>query len=96
MSKPLDMADKYEPLSYQDADEYVDVDSEPTIKVQVPTFLPKVIVSESDDPSWDDEDTEVMPQPPIHGETRYPGIGLALVVLGGGAFWGAIFWWLFG
>jgi hypothetical protein len=92
MSKPLDMADKYEPLSYQDADEYVD--STPTIKVQVPTFLPKVIV-EADDPSWDDEDTEVMPAPFKEEETRYPGIGLALVVVTGAAFWGAILWWLF-
>jgi hypothetical protein len=36
-----------------------------------------------------------MPQPPIHGETRYPGIGLALVVVTGAAFWGALLWWLF-
>lgn len=88
MSKPLDMADKYEPLSYED--------DEPTIRVQVPTFLPKVIVSSdaNDDPSWDDEDTEVMPAP-FKEETRYPGIGLALVVVTGAAFWGALLWWLF-
>lgn len=86
MSKPLDLADKY--------DSTYDPDSEPTIKVQVPNFLPKVIV-EADDPDWDDEDTEVMPVPPIHGETRYPGIGLALVILTGGAFWGALLWWFF-
>jgi hypothetical protein len=91
--KPLDLADKYEPLSYQDGDEYVD--SEPTIKVQVPTFLPKVIVNETDDPEWDDEDTEVMPMPPIHSDNRYPGIGLALVVVTGAAFWGALLWRLF-
>lgn len=36
--KPLDMADKYEPLSYED--------EEPTIKVDMRAILPKVVVHE--------------------------------------------------
>jgi hypothetical protein len=33
--------------------------------------------------------------PPIHSDNRYPGIGLALVVVTGAAFWGALLWRLF-
>ena len=69
MSKPLDLADKYD--SSLQEDEYAP-DSEPTVKVHMPNFLPKVIVQEDDNvPDFDDEITVV--DHDVH-ETRYPGI----------------------
>lgn len=81
--KPLDLADKY--------DSTLGPDSEPTVRTQVPTFLPKVIVEEDDEVTIPD-----FKLPPIHEETRYPGIGLAIVLVTGGIFWGAVLWLLFG
>ncbi len=81
--KPLDLADKYDSTP----------DSEPTVKVHVPDFLPKVIVSEEEDDEVTIPDYKL---PPIHEETRYPGIGLAIVLVTGGLFWGGILWLLFG
>lgn len=79
----MDMADKYEPLSY--TDEYADPDSEPTVKIQVPTFHPQVVVDEQE------RDTIPAP-PPIHEETRYPGAGLLLVLSTSFLFWAAVLW----
>lgn len=82
MRKPFDMADKYEPYSYQD--------DEPTIRMQVPSFLPKVIV---DDDAGDDEPTLPSFRNPFHQEEkRYPGIGLMIVLFTGALFWGALLW----
>lgn len=83
--KPLDLADKY--------DSTLGPDSEPTVKVHVPDFLPKVIVSEEED---DEVTIPDYKPPPIHEETRYPGIGLAIVLVTGGLFWGGLLWLLFG
>lgn len=97
--KPLDMADKYDPLSYQD--EYAD--SEPTIKVQVPSFLPKVTVSDEGEEEYDlygHRDT--IPSPPSypecvdgHTETRYPGVGLLIVLGFGLTFWSLVAYFIF-
>lgn len=81
--KPLDLADKY--------DSTLGPDSEPTVRTQVPTFLPKVIVEEDDEVTIPD-----FKLPPIHDEKRYPGIGLAIVLVTGGLFWGGLLWLLFG
>jgi len=84
--KTLDLADKYEPLSYED--------DEPTVKVQVPEFLPKVIVS---DEGEDDEDNRatIPSPPPIHEETTYPGVGLLIALGFGLIFWGTIGYFIF-
>lgn len=97
--KPLDMADKYEPLSYQDEsrssiDEYDDPDSEPTVKIQVPTFDNQVVVSEA-------RDTIPCPPPTFEfegerGEKSYPGIGFLICLVTGVAFWGFIGWLIWG
>jgi hypothetical protein len=81
MRKPFDMANKYEYGSYHD--------DEPTIKTQVPAFLPKVIV---DDDAEDDEPTLPSLRNPFHEEKRYPGIGLLIVLFSGALFWGAVLW----
>lgn len=86
--KTLDMADKYEPLSYQD--EYSDPDSEPTVKIQVPVFDPQVVVGE--------RDTIPCPPPSFEGERgekSYPGIGLLLCLVSGGLFWGTVLYYIF-
>jgi len=46
--KSLDMADKYPPAD--ETDVYSDDDEEPTLKVQVPQFVPQVVVP--NDPSY--------------------------------------------
>jgi hypothetical protein len=81
--KPLDMADKYEPLSYED--------DEPTVKVQVPNFLPHVIIE-------GDEDTRatIPSPPPAHEEeTTYPGVGLLITLGFGLIFWGTVAYFIF-
>lgn len=81
--KPLDMADKYPPAeSFKD--------DEPTVKVQVPDFLPHITVE-------DDEDTRatIPSPPPIHEETTYPGVGLLIALGFGLIFWGTISYFLF-
>lgn len=90
--KPLDMADKYDPLSYQD--------EEPTVKVHMPNFLPKVIVDGQDceEDMYGTRDT--IPMPPSYPdshfqEKRYPGVGLLLCLGTGLAFWGTVAWLLF-
>lgn len=87
MSKPLDMADKYP----------FDEDDEPTVKIHVPDFFPKVIIDED---AGEEEPTLPSMRNPLlhrhHGtEKRYPGIGLALAFLTGGLFWGAVLWYFF-
>lgn len=85
--KPLDMADRY-----------TSMDDEPTLKVQVPVFSPKVIISSEADIFEDDEPTiPSMPSPlrshstePIPQERRYPGVGLMAVVLAAATFWGTV------
>lgn len=81
--KTLDMADKYEPASYQD--------DEPTVKVNMEAILPKVIV--------DDDDFEpTLPSarnPLFVEEKRYPGIGLLLTFGTGFIFWGTVLYLIF-
>lgn len=90
MSKPLDLADKYPYGDPSDHDSLSD-DEEPTVKVQVPTFTPKVVIEEDDD-----EDRDTIPDiSPYQEKKRYPGVGLAIVVLTGFAFWGYILWSVF-
>lgn len=93
--KTLDMADKYEPLSY--TDEYSDPDSEPTVKIQVPDFLPKVIVSDEGEEVYDlDGGRDTIPcPPPIHEEKTYPGIGLLICLSTGLLFWGTVAYFIF-
>ena len=95
--KTLDMADKYEPLSY--TDEYTDPDSEPTVKIQVPDFLPKVII-EGEEVYDLDGGRDTIPCPPPsfegeRGEKSYPGIGLLLCLVSGGLFWGTVLYYIF-
>ncbi len=78
--KTLDMADKYEPVSYQD--------DEPTIKINMNPILPKVIVE-------DDEPTLPSMRNPFTEEKRYPGIGLLLCLGTGLAFWGTVVYLIF-
>lgn len=86
--KPLDMADRYDPLSYQD--------DEPTIKVQVPDFLPKIIVSDEGEEVYDlDGGRDTIPCPPPHTETRYPGVGLLMVLGFGLTFWSMVAYFIF-
>ncbi len=100
--KPLDMADKYDPLSYQD--------DEPTIKMQVPYFYPKVIVSDDGtgveviehmgspedvgDVSRDTIPCEP-PYPHPYEEKRYPGVGLLITLGFGLIFWGTLGYFIF-
>ena len=86
--KTLDMADKYEPLSYQD--------DEDTVRVQVPTFLPRIEVGDEGEDEYDlygQRDT--IPSPPPYQEKRYPGVGLLICLVTGFAFWGFIAYLLF-
>lgn len=86
--KPLDMADRYDPLSYQD--------EEPTIKVQVPSFLPKIIVSDEGEEVYDlDGGRDTIPCPPPHMETRYPGVGLLMTLGFGLIFWSTLAYIIF-
>lgn len=81
--KPLDLADKYPP-----ADSFED--DEPTVKVQVPDFLPHVIIE-------GDEDTRatIPSPPPVHEETTYPGVGLLIALGFGLIFWGTVAYFIF-
>ena len=80
--KTLDMADKYEPASYQD--------DEPTVKVNMQAILPKMYVEE-DEPTLPSARNPLFPKE----EKRYPGIGL-LICLGTGAiFWGTVLYFIF-
>jgi hypothetical protein len=80
--KTLDMADKYPP-----ADDYSH-DSTPTIRVQVPTFIPQVIVEA--------EDRDTIPSPPpAHMEATYPGVGLLITLGFGLTFWSTLAYFIF-
>ena len=100
--KPLDLADKYEPLSYED--------DEPTIKVRTPYFYPRVIVGD------DGHSVEVMehmgspedvgeierdtipcdpPYPQPYVETTYPGVGLLMALGFGLIFWSTLAYIIF-
>lgn len=87
--KPLDMADKYDPLSYQD--------EEPTVKMQVPTFLPRIEVSEEGEDDYFDlqGQRDTIPCDPPYEEKRYPGVGLLLCLATGLAFWGTLAYFIF-
>lgn len=86
--KTLDMADKYEPLSYED--------DEPTIKVQVPEFLPKVIVSDEGEEVYDlDGGRDTIPSPPPFQEKTYPGVGLLMTLGFGLIFWSTLAYFIF-
>lgn len=60
------------------ADTYSSDEDEPTVKIQVPSFIPQINVE-------DDEVTEVMPAP--MQESKYPGIGLTMALAIGTAIW---------
>jgi hypothetical protein len=81
--KTLDMADRYDPLSYQD--------EEPTIKIDMNAVLPKI--------NMDDEDDEPtlpsMRRPVFAEEKRYPGVGLLLCLSTGLLFWGTVAYFIF-
>lgn len=81
--KPLDMADKYEPASYQD--------DEPTVKIDMRAILPKLYLSEEEDC----EPTLPSQRNPLHQEKRYPGIGLLICLGTGLLFWGTVAYFLF-
>jgi len=101
--KTLDMADKYDPLSYQD--------EAPTVKVQQPYFFPQIIVGEDghsveivegillgdEDILNTIDDRDTIPAPPPYpmphtaeDPKRYPGIGLLIAFGFGFAFWGFV------
>jgi hypothetical protein len=85
--KTLDMADKYPPAE----DDY-DNGSLPTIKVQVPVFIPQVIVGDEDP----DGTRDTIPSPPpAHMETTYPGVGLLIVLGFGFSFWSLVAYFIF-
>lgn len=88
--KTLDMADKYDPLSYQD--EYDDPDSVPTIRVQVPVFTPQVVVGD-DDP---DGTRDTIPSPPpFPHEEQSVNVAAIAVVLATMAFWATVTYFIF-
>jgi len=98
--KPLDMADKYDPLSYQDEYSEGNVDSTPTIRVQVPNFEPKVIVSEMDtQPAfdiWGERDTTPCPPPYPHPHMKREVNWAAVAVIAATiAFWGTLTYFIF-
>jgi hypothetical protein len=99
--KKLDMADKYDPLSYQD--------EEPTVRVQQPYFFPQIVVGEDghsveivegvllqdEDIINTHDDRDTIPAPPPYPqdqweERRYPGVGLILSFGTGLLFWGFV------
>ena len=90
--KMLDMADKYPP-----ADDDYSPESTPTIKVHVPEFLPKVIVSDEGEEVYDlDGGRDTIPSPPpAHMETTYPGVGLLIVLGFGLTFWSMVAYFIF-
>jgi hypothetical protein len=82
--KTLDLSDTYPPAeSFED-------DDEPTVKVQVPNFLPHVRVDEEED----NRDTIPSP-PPIHEEKTYPGVGLLIALGFGLIFWSMVSYFIF-
>jgi len=89
--KTLDMADKYEPLSYEDEDT--------TVRVQVPTFHDQVIVSGENDDFDLHGARDTIPCPPPYPqpyeEKRYPGVGLLICLATGLAFWGTVAYFIF-
>jgi len=90
--KTLDMADKYEPLSYED--------DEDTIRIQVPTFHPQVVIGgpENDDFDLHGERDTIPCPPPAHllqESKRYPGVGLLICLVTGLAFWGTVAYFIF-
>lgn len=95
--KTLDMADKYEPLSYEDAP-----DSTPTIKVQVPTFTDQVVLSGENDDFDLHGERDTVPSPPSypecvpgHTENKYPGVGLLMTLGFGLIFWSTLAYFIF-
>lgn len=100
--KPLDMADKYPPAeSFEDDD-----GDRPTIKVQVPDFLPQVIVSDEGEESDLYGERDTIPSPPSYpecmperveerGQKSYPGLGLLIALGFGVTFWSIVTYFLF-
>jgi hypothetical protein len=92
--KPLDMADKYEPLSYTDEHD------RPTVKVQSCPVIPLVTVSDPGEDEYFDlhgtRDTIPCPPPyPQPYEVRYPGVGILLALGTGLLFWGTVAYFIF-
>lgn len=94
--KTLDMADKYPPAE--------SFDEETTVRVQVPSFYPKVTVESLDFDLHGERDTipcaPPYPQPWAEGpsgyeEVRYPGVGILLCLGMGLVFWGTIAYIIF-
>jgi len=93
--KMLDMADKYPPA--EDFD-----DEETTIKMHVPTFLPKVIVEDKGEEFDLHGVRDTIPCPPSypndvegHTETTYPGVGLLMTLAFSLIFWGTVGYFIF-
>lgn len=72
--KTLDMADKYDPYSYQDED--------PTVKVNMNAILPKVYVEDDDEPTL----TDMRP----HQVQRGPNWGILGCIAFCLVFWGTV------
>jgi hypothetical protein len=72
-------------------DDYSDPDSEPTLKVYMPNFLPKVMV-EGPHMEEDDIPTKVQPRPiyPFPKEKTDPRMGLLIILAFVGSFWGTV------
>ena len=93
--KPLDMADKYPPAeSFED--------DEPTIKVQVPEFIPRIVVSDEGEEVYDlDGGRDTIPSPPSYPECveeptkTYPGVGLLMTLGFGLIFWSTLAYFIF-
>ncbi len=97
--KTLDMADKYDPLSYQD--EYTEgaPDSTPTIRVHIPKFAPQVFLeAENDDFDLHGErDTIPCPPPYPHPYERTGiNVGAWAILLATIGFWAAVAYLIFG
>jgi hypothetical protein len=81
--KPLDMADKYPPAE--------NFDNEPTVKVHIPNFFPKVIVEEDPDLYGQRDTVPCEPPYPAPYEGRvYPGVGLLISIGVGLIFWATL------
>ena len=81
--KTLDMADKYDPLSYQD--------DEPTVKINMEAVLPKVIVDDDDfEPTLPSARSPVFPQ-----EKKDPRLGLILILAVCVPFWATVAYFIF-
>ncbi len=80
--KTLDMADKYDPLSYQD--------DEPTVKINMEAVLPKVIIDDDFEPTLPSARNPFFSQ-----EKKDPRMGLILILAVCVPFWATVFYFIF-